>query len=297
MQSAFPSPTVGLVHTLVPCPRPHNLGHGTTRAVYVHRVFWSVSVASTARNKSLGIHGHVPNDTEAVRRCWRLARWRPLFNDVACRVNSIHRPAVPMASSAHLFRGERENAAKMAATDPDGKRSAKVGTMLAKLKNYGPLINLIPNTAIQFLDFGFNLNETRVSRAFLTEAGADGRPLLTALYADDASGQFVTQDGRTAQPEQVFSFNAAKPPRCSTASGCRCRSRASASPTPTVTICSTRDRSTGRGRGCWSCRPPTPTAIPIASPWRSIPSYCRPAKAGPISLPVRWTCSPARNSP
>ena len=82
--------------------------------------------------------------------------------------------------------------------------------MLAKLKNYGPLINLIPNTAIQFLDFGFNLNETRVSRAFLTEAGADGRPLLTALYADDASGQLVTQDGRTAQPEQVFSFNAAK---------------------------------------------------------------------------------------
>ena len=82
--------------------------------------------------------------------------------------------------------------------------------MLAKLKNYGPLINLIPNTAIQFLDFGFNLHETRVSRAFLTEAGADGRPLLTALYADDASGQFVTQDGRTAQPEQVFSFNAAK---------------------------------------------------------------------------------------
>ena len=82
--------------------------------------------------------------------------------------------------------------------------------MLAKLKHYSPLINLIPNTAIQFLDFGFNLNESRVSRAFLSEAGADGRPVLTSLYPDDASGQFVTQDGRAVTPEQAYSFNAAK---------------------------------------------------------------------------------------
>ena len=82
--------------------------------------------------------------------------------------------------------------------------------MLAKLKLFGPLINLIPNTAIQFLDFGFNLNDARVSRAFLAETGADGRAVLTALYADDASGQFVTQDGRAIQPEQVYSLNAAK---------------------------------------------------------------------------------------
>ena len=82
--------------------------------------------------------------------------------------------------------------------------------MLAKLKQFSPLINLIPNTAIQFLDFGFNLNEARVSRAFLTETGADGRAVLTALYPDDASGQFVTQDGRAVQPEQVYSLNAAK---------------------------------------------------------------------------------------
>ena len=82
--------------------------------------------------------------------------------------------------------------------------------MLAKLKTLAPLVNLIPNTAIQFLDFGFNLNETRVSRAFLAETGADGRAVLTALYADDASGQFVTQDGRGVPPEQVYSFNAAK---------------------------------------------------------------------------------------
>lgn len=68
--------------------------------------------------------------------------------------------------------------------------------MLAKLKPFGPLINLIPNTAIQFLDFGLNLNEARVSWTFLTETGADGRAVLTALYADDASGQFVTQDRR-----------------------------------------------------------------------------------------------------
>ena len=82
--------------------------------------------------------------------------------------------------------------------------------MLAKLKKYGPLINLIPHTAIQWLDFGFNLNETRVSRAFLTQTGGDGRAILTCLYADDASGQFVTQDGQTVKPEQVYSLNAAK---------------------------------------------------------------------------------------
>ncbi|HOB60811.1 MAG TPA: virulence factor SrfB [Candidatus Competibacteraceae bacterium] len=82
--------------------------------------------------------------------------------------------------------------------------------MLAKLKRFGPLVNLIPNTAIQFLDFGFNLNEVRVSRAFLSETGADGHTGLTALYADDASGQFVTQDGRAIKPEQVYSINAAK---------------------------------------------------------------------------------------
>ena len=82
--------------------------------------------------------------------------------------------------------------------------------MLAKLKTLAPLVNLIPNTAIQFLDFGFNLDETRVSRAFLTETGADGRAVLTALYPDDASGQFVTGDGRVVQPEQVYSLNAAK---------------------------------------------------------------------------------------
>ena len=82
--------------------------------------------------------------------------------------------------------------------------------MLAKLKQFGPLINLIPNTAIQFLDFGFNLNEARVSRAFLAETGADGRAVLTTLYPDDASGQFVTGDGRAVQPEQVYSLNAAK---------------------------------------------------------------------------------------
>lgn len=82
--------------------------------------------------------------------------------------------------------------------------------MLAKLKTLAPLVNLIPNTAIQFLDFGFDLNETRVSRAFLTETGADGRAVLTALYPDDAGGQFVTQDGRAVPPEQVYSLNAAK---------------------------------------------------------------------------------------
>ena len=82
--------------------------------------------------------------------------------------------------------------------------------MLATLKNYGPLVNLIPNTAIQFLDFGCNLNATRLSRAFLVESSAEARPVLTPLYNDDASGQFVTQDGRAVKPEQSFSLNAAK---------------------------------------------------------------------------------------
>ncbi len=82
--------------------------------------------------------------------------------------------------------------------------------MLAKLRPFGACVNLIPNTAIQFLDFGFNLHETRLSRAFALEKGADGRPLLTCLYADDASGQFASRDGRTVKPEQVYSLNAAK---------------------------------------------------------------------------------------
>ena len=82
--------------------------------------------------------------------------------------------------------------------------------MLAKLRPFGPCVNLIPNTAIQFLDFGFNLHETRLSRAFGVERGADGRPLLTCLYADDASGQFTTRDRRTVKPEQAYSLNAAK---------------------------------------------------------------------------------------
>jgi len=82
--------------------------------------------------------------------------------------------------------------------------------MLAKLKKYAATTNLIPNTAIQFLDFGFNLDQTRVSRAFLAETGADGRAILTCLYADDASGQFVARDGRAVKPEQVYSLNAEK---------------------------------------------------------------------------------------
>ncbi|MBL8259696.1 MAG: virulence factor SrfB [Candidatus Competibacteraceae bacterium] len=82
--------------------------------------------------------------------------------------------------------------------------------MLAKIKKFGPVINLIPNTAVQFLDFGLNINEARVSRAFLAETNAEGRAALTCLYADDASGQFVAQDGRAIKPEQVYSLNAAK---------------------------------------------------------------------------------------
>ncbi|CDI01940.1 conserved hypothetical protein [Candidatus Competibacter denitrificans Run_A_D11] len=82
--------------------------------------------------------------------------------------------------------------------------------MLAKLTQYAPVINLIPNTAIQLLDFGLNLNEARLSRAFLTQTTAEGRAILTCLYADDASGQFITDDGKPVKPEQVYSLNAAK---------------------------------------------------------------------------------------
>lgn len=82
--------------------------------------------------------------------------------------------------------------------------------MLAKLKKYAPIINLIPNTAIQFLDFGFNLNTVRVSRAFLTATSAEGRAVLICLYPDDANGQFVTEEGKAVKPEQVYSLNAAK---------------------------------------------------------------------------------------
>jgi hypothetical protein len=82
--------------------------------------------------------------------------------------------------------------------------------MLAKLRPLGLRVNLIPNTAIQFLDFGFNLNEIRLSRAFLAATGADSRLILTPLYADDASGQFTTRDGHPVKPEHAYSLNAAK---------------------------------------------------------------------------------------
>ncbi|PIE82975.1 MAG: hypothetical protein CSA09_04080 [Candidatus Contendobacter odensis] len=83
--------------------------------------------------------------------------------------------------------------------------------MLAKLRQFGQTVNLIPNTSIQFMDFGFNLDETRISRAFLVEAGADNQPpLLTSLYPDTTSGQFITSDGRTAESDHVYSLNAAK---------------------------------------------------------------------------------------
>lgn len=82
--------------------------------------------------------------------------------------------------------------------------------MLAKLRTFGSCVNLIPNTAIQFLDLGFNLDAVRLSRAFMVESAADGRPFLTCLYPDDASGQFITSAGQVVQAEQAYSLNAVK---------------------------------------------------------------------------------------
>lgn len=82
--------------------------------------------------------------------------------------------------------------------------------MLAKLSPFAACINLIPNTAIQCLDFGFNSANVRLSRAFTSTLGTDGRPILTCLYADNASGQFTTADGQTVKPEQAYALNAAK---------------------------------------------------------------------------------------
>lgn len=82
--------------------------------------------------------------------------------------------------------------------------------MLAKLCTFGACVNLIPDTAIQFLDFGFNLNALRLSRTFMVEGAADGRPFLTGLYPDPASEQFTTNAGQTPPKEQIHSTNAAK---------------------------------------------------------------------------------------
>jgi hypothetical protein len=51
--------------------------------------------------------------------------------------------------------------------------------MLAKLKKFSPLLNLIPEHGVQFLDFGFqSQRNVRVSRAFLTEAGLRWPPAV-----------------------------------------------------------------------------------------------------------------------
>jgi len=139
--------------------------------------------------------------------------------------------------------------------------------MLAKLKQYAATINLIPNTAIQFLDFGFNLGETRVSRAFLAETGADGRAVLTCLYADDASGQFTTPVAsswpRTVARSSRNRCTHSTPPRLppfSPVPGFQCRFCGYESGIRTAITCSTKGRPTGRGRGWWNCRRPMPKA-------------------------------------
>lgn len=81
--------------------------------------------------------------------------------------------------------------------------------MLAKLCTFGSSVNLIPNSAIQFLDFGINLDSVRLSRAFMVGSAADGRPFLTNLYPDATSGQFVSSAGQVLPAEQAYNMNAA----------------------------------------------------------------------------------------
>ncbi|MCP5424400.1 MAG: virulence factor SrfB [Gammaproteobacteria bacterium] len=84
--------------------------------------------------------------------------------------------------------------------------------MLAKLKQYGPVISLVPETAIQFMDFGFNLDEIRVSRSFLNiPATADDPPDLVCLYPDSEGGPLRDGEGRIpVQQEQIYSVSGAR---------------------------------------------------------------------------------------
>jgi hypothetical protein len=84
--------------------------------------------------------------------------------------------------------------------------------MLAKLKTYGPVINLVPHTGVQFLDFGFDINALRISRAFLNEPdGADGEPRLICLYRNSDGGPLVDANGRVpVQQERIYSLTGAR---------------------------------------------------------------------------------------
>jgi len=79
--------------------------------------------------------------------------------------------------------------------------------MLAKLKKFGPVISLVPQTGIQFVDFGLDINAVRVSRAFLNEPGAG----LVCLYQDGESGQLLDAAGQVpVKQELIYSLDGAR---------------------------------------------------------------------------------------
>jgi hypothetical protein len=79
--------------------------------------------------------------------------------------------------------------------------------MLAKLNNFGPVISLVPQSGIQFLDFGLNINTLRVSCAFLN----DPERGLVCLYSDAESGQLADAHGNLpVNQESIYSLDSAR---------------------------------------------------------------------------------------
>ncbi|MEE4379617.1 MAG: virulence factor SrfB [Candidatus Competibacteraceae bacterium] len=84
--------------------------------------------------------------------------------------------------------------------------------MLATLKQFGPVISLVPESAVQCLDFGFNIHEIRASRSFLNEPDElGGPPTLISLYPDREGSQLVDAGGRIpVQQEAIYSLTGAR---------------------------------------------------------------------------------------
>ncbi|NJN45454.1 MAG: hypothetical protein HC808_02015 [Candidatus Competibacteraceae bacterium] len=121
--------------------------------------------------------------------------------------------------------------------------------MLAKLKQFGPVISLVPESAVQCLDFGFNSHEIRVARAFLNEPGerSDDPPTLISLYPDREGGQLVDAGGRIpVHQEAIYSLTGARALEPFWVLGCLYRSFGCGIPARTALIVSIKARSTGR---------------------------------------------------
>lgn len=85
--------------------------------------------------------------------------------------------------------------------------------MFAQIPVLPNVVSIVPRTGIQFLDFGFNAANIRVSRRYwerpMPEAEAD-RFRLIALSLDPDTGEHLAPDGKKPPEGETFSVNADK---------------------------------------------------------------------------------------